>query len=465
VPVCPTGASYKRAEDGIVLVDYDKCIGCKYCAWACPYGVRELDEKRQVMTKCTLCIDRIEDRTLPEAERKPACVLACPTQARLFGDVHDPDSEASRAIAERGGYTLMPEMGTRPANHYPPIRPSWCARTTRCASRGASPSAAARRCRATGSTEAPMHPPWSMIFFTTLVGAAQGLMLTLAGIDLASAARLMPAPHEAFLFGGAIAVLLLCAFALAAASFHLGHPLRAWRAAAMWRTSWLSREVIVLPLFIGCVGGWAASLASGYITVGWALSCIALALLLYLCTGMIYASVKAMRQWSTPMVPLNFTLLGIASGLLLATALASLLEPSLVAPLALAATAALPLAWLLRIAALWRNLRLEAKTTLQSAIGVRHPRIVPISAGMTAPAFGQREFEHGHGPLWTWTVRAVALLLGAALPLAVLVRRPADLDADVATLLFVAHWLGLLAERWSFFTEAQHTQNLYRRGS
>ena len=57
VPVCPTGASYKRENDGIVLVDYDKCIGCKYCSWACPYGARELDEKQQVMKKCTLCVD------------------------------------------------------------------------------------------------------------------------------------------------------------------------------------------------------------------------------------------------------------------------------------------------------------------------------------------------------------------------------------------------------------------------
>jgi len=53
VPVCPTGASYKRKEDGLVLVDFDKCIGCKYCAWACPYGARELDEKRKEMTKCS----------------------------------------------------------------------------------------------------------------------------------------------------------------------------------------------------------------------------------------------------------------------------------------------------------------------------------------------------------------------------------------------------------------------------
>jgi len=122
VPVCPTGASYKRAEDGIVLVDYDKCIGCKYCSWACPYGAREVDEHQKVMKKCTLCVDRIYDKKLPEAERKPACVLACPTSARLFGDIHDPQSEASRAIREQGGYALMPEWGTQPANHYLPRR-------------------------------------------------------------------------------------------------------------------------------------------------------------------------------------------------------------------------------------------------------------------------------------------------------------------------------------------------------
>ncbi len=122
VPVCPTGASYKRAEDGIVLVDYDKCIGCGYCSWACPYGARELDGREKVMKKCTLCVDRIYDQSLPEAERKPACVLACPTSARIFGDVHEPDSEAARAIREQGGYALMPEWGTKPANHYLPRR-------------------------------------------------------------------------------------------------------------------------------------------------------------------------------------------------------------------------------------------------------------------------------------------------------------------------------------------------------
>ena len=122
VPVCPTGASYKREEDGIVLVDYDKCIGCKYCSWACPYGARELDEKQRVMKKCTLCVDRIYDEDLPENERKPACVMSCPTSARLFGDIHDENSDVSKAIREDAGYQLMPEWGTKPANHYLPRR-------------------------------------------------------------------------------------------------------------------------------------------------------------------------------------------------------------------------------------------------------------------------------------------------------------------------------------------------------
>jgi len=105
-----------------VLVDYDLCIGCKYCSWACPYGMREIDEHQKVMKKCTLCVDRIYDMSLSEERRKPACVLACPTSARLFGDVHDPESAVSVAIRESGGYALMPEWGTKPANHYLPRR-------------------------------------------------------------------------------------------------------------------------------------------------------------------------------------------------------------------------------------------------------------------------------------------------------------------------------------------------------
>jgi Fe-S-cluster-containing dehydrogenase component len=123
VTVCPTGASYKRAEDGIVLVDEDKCIGCKLCSWACPYGAREYSEVEGVMKKCTLCVDRIYNQNLDEADRQPACVQACPTKARHFGDLGDPTSKVSLLVADRGGVALMPELDYKPVNRYLPPRP------------------------------------------------------------------------------------------------------------------------------------------------------------------------------------------------------------------------------------------------------------------------------------------------------------------------------------------------------
>jgi Fe-S-cluster-containing dehydrogenase component len=129
VTVCPTGASYKR-EDGIVLVDQDKCMGCNLCSWACPYGARELDRNTGTMKKCTLCVDRIHDPSLPEEERQPACVLACPTHARHFGDFADPESAVSKLTAQRGGTSLLTELGYKPVNQYlPPRRPAEVARS------------------------------------------------------------------------------------------------------------------------------------------------------------------------------------------------------------------------------------------------------------------------------------------------------------------------------------------------
>ncbi len=122
VTVCPTGASYKRAEDGIVLVNPDTCIGCKLCSWACPYGAREYDYADGTMKKCTLCVDRIYNEMLEPEDRQPACVRACPTGARHFGDLGDAASDISKLVAERGGVALMPELGYNPVNRYLPPR-------------------------------------------------------------------------------------------------------------------------------------------------------------------------------------------------------------------------------------------------------------------------------------------------------------------------------------------------------
>jgi len=123
VTVCPTGASYKRVDDGVVLVDEDLCIGCQLCAWACPYGAREFDHLSGVMKKCTLCADRIDNGDPDTRDALPACVNACPTSARHFGDLADPDSSVAKLVAARGQVELLPEMDYRPTNVYLPPRP------------------------------------------------------------------------------------------------------------------------------------------------------------------------------------------------------------------------------------------------------------------------------------------------------------------------------------------------------
>ncbi len=123
VTVCPTGASYKREEDGIVLVNANTCIGCKLCSWACPYGAREYDHDEGVMKKCTLCVDKIYNENLDEQSRVPACVSTCPAGARHFGDLGDPESDVSKLVDARDGFELMPEQGCKPTNRYLPPRP------------------------------------------------------------------------------------------------------------------------------------------------------------------------------------------------------------------------------------------------------------------------------------------------------------------------------------------------------
>ncbi len=117
VTVCPTGASFKR-EDGIVLVDHSKCIGCRYCIMACPYGVRTYDESKGVIEKCTLCAH------LVDAGRKPACVFHCPGQARFFGDLDDPSSDVAQLVANKKNHHLV-DVGNKPGVVYVMDRYQW----------------------------------------------------------------------------------------------------------------------------------------------------------------------------------------------------------------------------------------------------------------------------------------------------------------------------------------------------
>ena len=149
--VCPTGATVQR-EDGIVYVDYDKCLGCGYCEVACPYRARKIYKKKAyyygqptpyddfpaklrasyqrhktgTASKCTFCMSRLdkavkEERTIGvDFEATPACVNSCIAKARYFGDLENPDSEISRLIRERKGFRLLEELGTDPSVYYLP---------------------------------------------------------------------------------------------------------------------------------------------------------------------------------------------------------------------------------------------------------------------------------------------------------------------------------------------------------
>ena len=110
VNVCPTGASH-RDEHNVVLVDKEKCIGCKYCMMACPYGVRSWNATEKCVEKCTLCAERIDKGEIP------LCVEAS-EGAILFGDVEDPNSEVSKALREAFFIRRRANLGTGPNMYY-----------------------------------------------------------------------------------------------------------------------------------------------------------------------------------------------------------------------------------------------------------------------------------------------------------------------------------------------------------
>lgn len=111
VTVCPVGASIKR-PDGIVYIDPHRCIGCRYCMAACPYGVRYIHPFRKIAEKCYWCHHRVE------AGLDPACVEACPTNAMVFGDINDPASSVAKAVAKTPVQVLKSDMGTKPFLFY-----------------------------------------------------------------------------------------------------------------------------------------------------------------------------------------------------------------------------------------------------------------------------------------------------------------------------------------------------------
>ncbi len=176
---------------------------------------------------------------------------------------------------------------------------------------------------------------------------------------------------------------------------------------------------------------------------------------------MIYACIKQLQEWASPLTVINYTLLGIGSGFMLATVFAAWQNSSLVdfyGGWALFTTA---VAFFTRSASLMRNARIKYKSTLETAIGIRHARIEQKAQGSMAGSFNTREYFHGASKRKYKNIKWAFLLLVFPLPLVLV---SIGLGAHVLGLLFAAfvvQYTGLLLERWFFFAQANHPQNLY----
>jgi sulfite dehydrogenase (quinone) subunit SoeC len=262
----------------------------------------------------------------------------------------------------------------------------------------------------------------------------------------------------AMLLGG-----LMCSF------FHLGRPERAWRAATMWRTSWLSREVIVLPVFIGLVLLWWWFASSSPIAL--LLLVITIAAVLWVCTAKIYSCLTFIQEWAQPFTLVNYILIGLSSGFVLLCTLAALTRQgalvNFIGPWALSFTVA---AGVTKVLALRHNANIKPRSTLQSATGIQAERLEQKSMGMSAGAFNTREFFHGQSVYLLKNLRWVHWVLAFGIPVLCMIwglalsQLSSAQSAPSATPWVIAlllQWPGLIAERWLFFAQARHPQNLY----
>jgi sulfite dehydrogenase (quinone) subunit SoeC len=182
---------------------------------------------------------------------------------------------------------------------------------------------------------------------------------------------------------------------------------------------------------------------------------------LFVCTSMIYACLRFLQEWATPLTLVNFILLGCASGFTIATACAAWLAPSLVGMLGYGAIALTVAGCVSRVASLSRNARLRPKSSLQSATGIQAEHLVQISRGFTASAFNLREFFHGQTPHAVQRIKWSFLVGAFGIPVVLLALGASQLSLGLLCAACLVQYAGLVAERWFFFAQAHHPQNLY----
>jgi DMSO reductase anchor subunit len=303
-----------------------------------------------------------------------------------------------------------------------------------------------------------MKPAFSVIFFTVSSGAGFGLIALLLMVHILQfGGGLSPAQMVA----GELLALVLISAGLLSSTLHLANPKNAWRAFSRFKTSWLSREGVFSVLFYPFA---LASLALAYFEVESGLRLfieavtVVLAWITLYCTGMIYASLKPIPQWHTPLVPAGYLILGHFSGALLLLVVAAFGGNVAAGYLHMA------LAWLVLGAALkaiyfaWVASS-KGPTTINTAVGITRAQVRLLDAGHTHGTFLTNEFGFTMARQHAATLKIAVFVLAFLLPLLVLTLVGAAMvPALVAAALTIA---GLLVERWLFFAEARHVVRVY----
>ncbi len=309
-----------------------------------------------------------------------------------------------------------------------------------------------------------MHPAYSVILFTTASGAGYGLvsMLSLAGLF-----KLVPIDPWLGFTGFFIAFGLITA-GLLSSTFHLGHPERSWRAFSQWRTSWLSREGVMAVVSYVPTGlfalGWFFEMTENWVweALGWL--GIACAILTVYCSGMIYASLKTIRQWHMPYVAPLYVMLAAVTGAVLFNLLLALFGYAAgwsywTAVGLLAATLVLKLIY-------WYAADSASKDqTAGRATGLgRFGQVTAVEAPHSTPNFVMREMGYSVGRKHSRVLRMLCIVFAFAIPIAatVIMLSISPLAAGLwASLAFLSSAIGIVIERWLFFAEAQHVVTLF----
>jgi len=309
-----------------------------------------------------------------------------------------------------------------------------------------------------------MHPAYSVILFTTASGAGYGLLVWLA---LAGMLGLVPAERWLGIVGLCLAFALITA-GLLSSTAHLGRPERAWRAFSQWRSSWLSREGVMAVATYAPAGllavGWVLLERADGIFAVLALLTAACAVVTLYTTGMIYASLRTIRQWHQPLTAPIYIGLGLASGAVLLNLLLKLFGYNGASWSAWLAVVCLVVAALMK-RAYWQAIDSEPRTyTVGAATGLGHlGKVRPLEPPHTQPNYIMREMGYRVARKHAGKLRLIVLASGFALPIVAslvsLVGGAIGLAAAAVAALSMA--LGLVVERWLFFAEAQHVVMLY----